>query len=236
MTTPPLPPSLPHTLAAFAEAPGLNRWIYSKVAPHIRGDVLEIGSGIGNLSPLALENADRLVVTDVEPSFLDGLHRRFDTDPRVAVVRYDLAAPPPPEIASRRFDTIVAMNVLEHITDDRAAVATLGHLLAPGGKLVIYVPACPFAYGPLDRALGHHRRYTPASLTTLLSSAGLHPGPTTFVNLTGLVGWLVSGRLFRRTRLSPWQLALFERLLPLVRLEDHLRLPIGLGLYAHATR
>lgn len=225
-----------HTLAAFADVPALNRWLYSKLAPQVRGDVLEIGSGIGNISRLVLADARRLVLTDVEPAFLDALRACFTADPRVSVARYDLAAPPPPEVAARRYETVLAVNVLEHIADDLALVATLAGLLAPGGNLVVYVPACPFAFGTLDRALGHHRRYTPDRLTALLRSAGLRPGEPRYLNLAGLVGWWASGRLFRRVRLAPWQLALFERLLPLVRLEDRVRLPIGLGLYVHATK
>ena len=224
------------TLEVFADTPGLNRWLYSKLAPHVRGDVLEIGSGIGNLSRLIVESAAHVVLSDMEPHYLEALAQTFAGDSRVTVARYDLDAAPSAAIASRRFDAIVAVNVIEHIRDDRSLVATLASLLKPGGKLVVYVPACPFAYGTLDRALGHHRRYTPATLTSLLEGAGLEPERPTYMNLLGLLGWTVNGRLFRRETLSSAQLALFERLLPIVRFEDRVRLPLGLGVYTAATK
>jgi SAM-dependent methyltransferase len=224
------------TLEVFADTPRINRWIYSKFAPHIRGEVLEIGSGIGNLSEHIVRDATRVVLSDMEPHYLEALARRFGDDDRVKVARYDLDGDPPPEIARSRFDAIVAVNVVEHIEDDRALVARLAALLKPGGKLLIYVPACPFAYGSLDRELGHHRRYTRATLTALLAGAGLHLDPPRFMNLFGLLGWTVNGRLLRRKRLSPVQLGLFERLMPLFSLEDHVRLPIGLGVYVAAEK
>jgi len=115
-------------------------------------------------------------------------------------------------------------------------VAALGALLRPGGRLVVYVPACPFAYGSLDEALGHHRRYTPASLAALLAAAGLSPERPRYVNLLGLLGWTLNGRLLRRRRLSKFQIRVFEFLMPVLRLEDRVRLPVGLGLHVAATK
>jgi SAM-dependent methyltransferase len=224
------------TLEVFADTPRLNRWLYSKLEADVRGEVLEIGSGIGNLSRLIVESATRTVLSDMEPHYIDELRRTFAMDGRVVVARYDLGESPPLEIAARRFDTIVAVNVVEHIADDHAAVATLAGLLNPGGKLVIYVPACPFAYGSLDRALGHYRRYTPAMLSELLSGAGLRPEVPAYMNFFGLFGWTINGRVLRRDRLSSLQIALFERLVPLFRLEDRIRLPFGLGIYTAAEK
>jgi SAM-dependent methyltransferase len=224
------------TLEVFADTPRLNRWLFSKLEPHIRGEVLEIGSGIGNLSRLIVGQATRAIFSDMEPHYIAELRNIFANDGRVTVAHYDLGSSPPPEIANRRFDTIVAVNVIEHIADDRAATATLAGLLNPGGKLVVYVPACPFAYGSLDRALGHYRRYTPDTLMELLSGAGLRPEAPAYMNVFGLLGWTLNGRLLRRERLSPLQLGVFERLVPLLRFEDFMRLPIGLGIYTSAQK
>ena len=224
------------TLEVFSDTPHLNEWIYSKLASGVRGDVLEIGSGIGNISRLIRPNASSLVVTDTEPHYLSDLRRTFDGDTGVVVAAYDLDAPPPEPVAARRYDAIVAVNVIEHIADDRLLVSRLAELLRPGGRLLIYVPACPIAFGSLDVALGHHRRYTPATLTALLRSAQLDGGQPRYVNLLGLAGWFVSGRVLGRKSLSPRGVTLFERLVPLVRLEDRLTLPLGLGLHIQATK
>jgi SAM-dependent methyltransferase len=128
------------------------------------------------------------------------------------------------------------VNVIEHIQDDHALVARLSALLKPGGRLVVYVPACPIAFGSLDRALGHFRRYTPATLAALMGAAGLQPEWPRYMNVLGLLGWLVNGRLLRRERLSPTQVAFFEKIIWLARLLDRLRLPFGLGVYARGVR
>jgi hypothetical protein len=129
------------------------------------------------------------------------------------------------------------MNVFEHIADDRALAARLARLLAPDGALLVYVPACRFAFGALDRALGHYRRYTRASLGGLLAGAGLAlDAAPRYMNLLGLLGWIVNTQLLRLSRLPGQELALFQRLLPLIRLEDRVRLPIGVGLWAVARK
>lgn len=224
------------TLEVFTGTPRLNAWQFSKLASHVQGDVLEIGSGIGNFSRLIVARAKTSVLSDIEPHYLDALAADFAGDRRVTVAPYDLDGEPSSAIASRRFDAIVAVNVVEHIRDDQALVRRLSALLKPGGKLVVYVPACPFAYGSLDRALGHYRRYTPESLTALLESAGLQTPPPAYMNFFGLLGWTINGRLLHRERLSHRQLAVFERLMSLFRLEDLVRLPIGLGVYVAAQK
>jgi SAM-dependent methyltransferase len=224
------------TLEIFAHTPQLNRWIYSRFAACIHGDVLEIGSGIGNLSAHIVEDAARAVLTDVEPPYLERLQATFADGDRVQVARFDLDGDVPEVVAGRTFDAIIAVNVIEHIHDDRRAVAMLASLLKPGGRLLVYVPAVPVAYGPLDVMLGHYRRYSAASLDVLLRGAGLDPGPIRYFNLPGLIGWLVAGRVLRRTRLDPRQLAIFERLVPLLRVEDRVRLPFGLGVISCATK
>jgi SAM-dependent methyltransferase len=202
----------------------------------VRGNVLEIGSGIGNISRLIRPLAAHFVATDTEPHYLESLRTLFNGDPAVDVTPWDLDQPAPPTVAARQYDAIVAINVIEHIADDRALVGRLAQLLRPGGTLLVYVPACPVAFSSLDEALGHFRRYTPATLTDLMRSAALSPSTPRYVNLLGLAGWLLNGRLLRRRILPGRSVAVFERLVPIVRLEDKLTLPIGLGLCTHATK
>jgi SAM-dependent methyltransferase len=224
------------TLEVLAQTERLNEWLYSKLANAVRGDVLEIGSGIGNLSRLILRSADHAVLTDVEPRYLELLRTRYAGNPKVTVAEYDLDAPPPSEVAARGYDAIVAVNVIEHIEDDVGLVRRLGALLNPGGHLLVYVPACPFAYGTMDAALGHFRRYTPESLRALLREAGLVSPTPRYFNLLGLLGWLFNGWALRREHLPARQMALFDSLVPVVRLEDRFRLPVGLAVYTHARK
>jgi SAM-dependent methyltransferase len=224
------------TLEMHAGTPGLNAWYYSKFADRIGGRVLELGSGIGNISRLLAEDATELVVTDVEDVYLERLREELGAEPHVRVERYDLEGPPPAPIASEPFDVVISLNVLEHVQDDRRAIRDLVSLLRPGGWLLTYVPACSFAYGSMDEALGHHRRYDRALLAERMEEAGLRVRRLEHMNVLGLLGWLVNGRLFARRTLDPRQVHTFERLVPLVRLEDRLRVPIGLGLVCHAEK
>jgi SAM-dependent methyltransferase len=224
------------TLETFAHTPQLNAWLYSQISAGVRGDVLEVGSGIGNISRLIRPMAERLVVTDTEPRYLSALREAFRDDGQVEIAAFDLDSAPPPAVAAHQYDAIVAVNVIEHIAGDAALVARLGDLLRPGGSLLIYVPACPFAFGPLDVELGHLRRYTRQTLTALLRSAHLDPGQPRYFNLLGLGGWLLTGRVFRRRLLEPRSVDLFERMVPWLRLEDRVRLPLGLGLCTRATK
>ena len=233
------------TLHGFARAPRINAWIYGQLRAEVRGAVLEIGCGIGNLSRLILEDvtrageAARAVFTDADEEVLAALRAELGTAAAAALITtWDLGGPPPPSIAGRRFDTIVAVNVVEHLPDDVAAVRALAALLGPGGTLLLYVPACPLAFGSLDQALGHHRRYTRASLARLLAGAGLTASRPRYMNRLGLLGWWWQARVLRRQALAPGLIATFERIVPLARLLDGLTaaLPIGLGLVAHARR
>jgi SAM-dependent methyltransferase len=215
----------------------------------VRGDVLEIGCGIGNLSSLIVADlagssagvsaVSRAVFTDADPEALAVLRAELGLAAAPALVTtWDVQDPPPPAIAARRFDAIVAVNVVEHLPDDGAAVRMLASLLRPGGALLIYVPACPQAFGALDQALGHQRRYTRATLQRLLSQAGLVAPRPRYMNRLGLLGWLWQGKVLRRRVLAPWLITAFDRIVALARLLDGVAapLPIGLGLVAHAHR
>jgi SAM-dependent methyltransferase len=224
-------------LEVMANTPVLNAWMYDRFAPYVGGNVLEVGSGIGNMSEVIRGDADSLTVSEIDPAHLSILESRFADDEAVTVSAFDLEGEPPPAIADQRFDAIIAINVIEHIRNDELAVKRLAALLKPGGRLLVYVPACPFAFGSMDEALGHYRRYTEETLEALIDSSGLRRfGRASYMNLVGLPGWFLNGRILRRSIPSPAQMTLFERIMPLVRLEDRFRLPIGLGLHVAAER
>ena len=230
----------PATLEGFARAPDFNAWIYGKFRDAIHGDVMEVGSGIGNLSRLVLMDARRVVLTDTEPTYLDTLRRRWGADPRAEIMRWNLNEPPPSALtaAGPRFDAIVAVNVIEHLSDDHGVVRVLANLLRPGGCLLVYVPACPWAFGSLDVALGHRRRYTAATLEALLRESGLVPTPPRYMNRLGLLAWVTSGRILKMNALPSDAIALFNRVVGVARIADWLLapLPLGLGLVARARK
>src|SRR6266540_6060231 len=161
------------TLERLAAAPNYNRWMFDRLRPWIGQHVLEVGSGIGNLSAF-LQDRQRVVLTDTEPWYLERLRDRFRGHANVEVARLYLPVLDG-ALAAERFDTVICLNVLEHVEHDRASLAVLRRLLTPGGRLVLLVPALRALYGTLDHALGHHRRYGRAELVAKLRDAGLSP-------------------------------------------------------------
>ena len=224
------------TLEALAETPNLNRWYYEELRDGVSGRVLEVGAGIGNMSALFERDASDLVVSEVEADYLERLSARFAGNERVSVVPYDLDAPPPPELGGG-FDTVVSLNVIEHLEDDRRAVERLAELLSPGGRLLTYVPACDWTYGTLDLGLLHYRRYSTQTFGRLMESAGLRVERMKYINLVGAFGWFVNSRVLQRTTLSPTQAQVFDKLIPVVRaIEEGRTLPFGLGLICYARK
>jgi len=226
------------TLAVMQEARRYNAWQYSRIAPYVGRRVCEIGAGIGNMSELLLTgDRERVLLTDQDEHYLELLRRKFADQPMVSVERLDL---PDPQAGDRfrdiRLDTVVALNVIEHIDDDHGAFGTIRDLLQPGGRFIMLVPALPALYGTLDRALGHFRRYTRPLVRARLAQAGFRVERVFYFNIVGAAGWGLNARVLRRTLIDPVQVRCFDALVPLLRLEDRIRLPFGQSVISVATR
>jgi SAM-dependent methyltransferase len=218
------------TLERMAAAPHYNRWMFERLRPWVGRRVLEIGAGIGNLSAFLVDR-ERLVLTDTEDYYLGRLRERFAGQPHVTVTRLrlpDLA----PTLAAERLDTVVCLNVLEHIEDDRGSLRAMYRLLQPGGRLVLLVPALRALYGTLDEALGHFRRYVPVELSEKLGAAGFLMRRLEYFNLAGVPGWWLTGRVLRRRLIPTGALRWYEALVPLFRLERFLPWRVGQSLIA----
>ncbi len=222
------------TLERLAGAPNYNRWMFERLRPWVGRRVLEIGSGIGNLSAF-LTDRERLVLTDTRPEYLDCLRQRFAGHGAIRVAHLylpdDAAA-----VAGERFDTIICLNVLEHVADDGASLAVMRRLLEPRGRLVLLVPALRALYGTLDEALGHFRRYGRREITEKLAAAGLSLRHVEYFNLAGIPGWWLTGRVLRRRIIPAVSLRWYDALVPLFRLERFLPWRIGQSLIAIGER
>ena len=217
-------------LEALEGAENYNRWLAELTRPHLGDDPAEIGSGLGTNAALWLAaGVPRLTVSEVDPLSVGRLEQRFGDDPRVRVERIDLGAAP-----SAAHSSCVALNVLEHIDDDVGALRGAGRLVRPGGTIVMFVPAFPFAAGRFDRAIGHFRRYTRSTLAQAYEAAGLRVDSVRYVNAPGLVAWLVAVRLLRQTPKDGLLLRAWDRgVIPLVRgAERRFAPPFGQSLLA----
>jgi len=225
------------TLDRIASSLGrYNTWLAEEFTPHVRGKVLEIGSGVGNLSAFFVDRPEEVYLTDVSETYLNILQERFGDRPHVRVLPWDLGKEPPAECEPGTFDTVVSSNVLEHIEDDLAALLRIRRLLAPGGRLVLLVPAHQALYNDFDRNLDHFRRYDKGSLGALLTKAGFTPRKLWYINVVGALGWFVSGSIMRRKILPTGQMKVFDMLVPLLKAERLVPLPFGISVIAVAER
>lgn len=216
-------------LETMGEARRFNEAVFRKVLPYIGKDILEVGTGIGNFTE-KLRGCGKVVGVDVVPEFVAEAKRRF---PTLELGVADMGAGIPDFLLGRSFDTIVCMNVLEHIEDDRRTLADFFKLLRPGGRVVLVVPAHRWLFNGLDSHDGHFRRYETAELQAKLSEAGFSVAHNSRFNLVGILGWFVNGRLLGKTELPSGQLGLYDRLVPLLfRLERLVGPPAGLSLLA----
>ena len=223
------------TLERMARLHRYNLWLWSKVAPYVGTRVLEVGSGMGNMTRY-LTCCDLVVASDVNPAYLDELRATFENYARIRVCGFDLGAEPVPADIGSGFDTVLCLNVLEHIEDDLASLRRLHDLLQPGGRIVLIVPSLRSLFGEIDRAIGHYRRYERDELTEKLQSAGFVVEHLSAFNLIGALGWYVNARLLRRRSVPGLQARVHDWLVPMLRLEDRLNCSFGLSLLAVGRR
>ena len=129
---------------------------------------------------------------------------------------------------------MLCLHVLEHVADPVRALRAARTVLAPGGRIVLYVPQGPWLFSSLDEALGNKRRYDRAALEDHLAQAGLVLQECRPFNRAGTIGWWLNGRLLRRQRISRLQRKVFDVMVPLLRRIDRFLPWPGLGLVAVA--
>lgn len=155
-------------LGVFLHAENWKRYFHSRVAPYIRGRVAEVAAGMGGTTRLLCTGTEeRWVCIEPDGALLGMLEERRAAGEIPALcetVHGTLRSLP----AADRFDSILYVDVLEHIEDDRDEVARAVSHLAPGGALVVIGPAHQFLFSPFDKAIGHFRRYDLAMLRELV--------------------------------------------------------------------
>jgi SAM-dependent methyltransferase len=205
-----------------------RRYLFELLEPHLGDSVLEVGAGLGDFAA-QLTGRRRLVVTDSDPFCVWSLRQRLGDRPEVEVGTLDLQG----EVAvGWPVESVVAINVLEHLEDDVRALGTLRSLVVPGGNLLVLVPGYPSLYGEFDRVVGHRRRYTPAALRHAVEAAELDVEVLKPVNLPGALAWWAAVRVGRRARPTPALVKLYDRfVVPLVCiLERRFEPPFGQSL------
>lgn len=214
------------TLEQFARAKQFNRWLFNTIAPWCRGELLEVGSGIGNLSAFFLDHGFHLTATDLRKEYCQRLQKQFGHHPGLRqVVNLDLVDP---DFNTRyasltnSFDTVVALNVVEHIRNDELAIAHCHQMLKPGGRLIVLVPAYRWLFNAFDNELGHYKRYNAKRLSLLMEDQGMELIDTSYFNAAGIFGWWLNGSLLRRKIIPASQLNTFDKMVPVLKLIDRI--------------
>jgi len=202
--------------------------MFGLFAPYLGRCVLEIGAGAGNLSRFLLDR-DSVILTDYEPEYLHLLRRRFGTYENVRIRDLDLNSFSALDVSGDEIDSVVCLNVLEHVEDDRRVLSELYQSLKPGGVLVVLVPAHPSLYSELDRNLGHYRRYTEGMLIDRFREAGFVIEASRYFNWVGAMGWYVFGRVLRRPHITKAATQGYRLVSALRGLEDRFRFRFGLS-------
>jgi glycosyltransferase involved in cell wall biosynthesis len=213
-----------HMLSRLGRAPKFNAWMADVIRPFCGQRVLEIGSGIGNIS-LHLFPRTAYVASDVNPLHLRQLETLKRDRPYLEVRYCDVADAATMPTGPGGFDTVISLNVIEHLDDDAAALRNIRGVLAPGGRAIVLVPHGPWNFGGIDRALGHKRRYSETRLREVAEQAGLRVERLLRFNRAGTPAWWVNGKALRRHSVGLPQIKALNVLTPLLRRVDRL-LPV----------
>ena len=205
--------SLAQSLDLLRDTYNYNHWIFSLIRPWLGGNVLEIGSGPGNMTRFLF---DRECLVCVEPSavYCKNLDKLSQVHLNISVVRGDDSVLE--TMKSNSYDTVVCLNVLEHIEDDARAIQRFNRVLKDGGHLVLYVPACSWAYGVIDKNLDHYCRYNRRLLQELMDGEGFDVVKCHYVNFIGLWGWVWSSRICGDSYIHPEKARFVDRLVPFI--------------------
>ena len=206
-------------LGRLNRAPRFTKWMADVIRPYVGEKVLEIGAGIGNLT-LQLIPRRMYWASDINPLYLTyleniGLNRPYM---RVGYTDGENSESFPKE---QKFDTVICLNVVEHLADDLAALNNIRGVLEDGGRAIVLVPCGPWLFGTLDEVLGHQRRYTKKQLVELAEKAGFHLENVMAFNRVGVIAWWLNGRLLRKRTFGLWQIKMLNLLTPLFRVLDN---------------
>jgi len=222
------------TLEAVSIADNFNQYMYDVVSSRLHGSVFEVGSGIGNISNYFISDNWNIFLSDIRENYCEVLRERFSNSK--SVIGFDVVDLVADDFSCRygshseAYDSIFALNVVEHIENDGLALSNCSKMLKKGGVAVVLVPAFQFLYNRFDKELYHFRRYDRKSLTKKMSEAGFDVEESFYFNSVGVVGWFVSGALLRRKTIPKGQMKLYNKIVPLVKLFDKIMKPwLGLS-------
>ncbi len=224
-------------LEVMYNARNYRKWIFDNIKDFVGERIVEIGGGIGSFSEFFL-NKELLIILDIHDGCIEYLKKKFDGKKNIFIKKYDISKSIDSFILKNKPDTIICINVLEHIKNDVEAVHNMFRLLRNEGIVVIYVPAYNWLYGDIDRLVGHYRRYSKNSIKRLFEEAGFKTIKIKYMNSIGILGWFINNRLLRRREESLRQVLFYDKyIIPFVKkIEGKISVPFGLSILAIAKK
>jgi SAM-dependent methyltransferase len=213
------------TLQSISKANAFNKWMYKTIRPFLKGRVLELGSGIGNISNYILNDFTEVTLSDYNFEYCSILEKKYSTNTNLkSILSIDLEDPDfkrNNEHIKSTFDCIILLNVIEHLFNDQLSVEYCHFLLKEKGNLIILAPAHQFLYSKFDKEIGHHRRYTKRSLSDIVYKdfKVIH---NQYFNFLGMAGWLLFNKFLGRKSLSENSMTIFDMLVPIAKVLDKL--------------
>jgi SAM-dependent methyltransferase len=207
-------------LDSLAGTQRFNKWMADTVRPWLGTRVLELGSGIGNMTQHLARGRKSYVASDIDAEHMARLRVRFRGRPNLEIRKCDLCDSTDFQPLLGMFDSVVCLNVVEHVEDDLGALRNIFSVLKPGGRAIILVPQDQKAYGTLDEVLGHYRRYSEVQLRARMEKAGFEVEQVLHFNRVTRPGWRFNGQVLKRKSFSRFQLRVFDWLVPLWRRID----------------
>ena len=223
-------------LEALSQSPNYYRWLLRHFVPYLGKRVLELGAGIGTVADYLLHNTSIPEFVLVEPAdnLFPRLEERFSGGSRVRLVHGRLED----VVSSLSVDSVIAVNVLEHVVDDTALLRAIHQVLVPGGVVLLFVPALPWLFGTLDESFQHVRRYTKRGLASQLEKTGFSMERLHYFNCFGVIAWFAAGKILRRKTIGVAGARGYDRwIVPWAsRVEGHWTPPFGQSLVAVARK
>ncbi|MEO8099730.1 MAG: class I SAM-dependent methyltransferase [Acidobacteriota bacterium] len=207
-------------------------WQARLVLPHLGRRVIEIGCGLGNFTRYMLDR-ELVIGIDVEPACAEQWQNAFPGQNNLIGSTLDVTDPSFLTLKQHQPDTVVCLNVLEHVEDDITALKHMYAVLPKGGRALLIVPAYEGLYGPIDHNLGHYRRYSKKPFAQLAASIGFQ-SKMRYMNMVGCLGWWTNAKILKKTEQSEGQIKLFDAaIVPILsRIEAAVPPPFGQSIFA----
>jgi SAM-dependent methyltransferase len=235
-------------LEIVSQSNRFNNWIYKEILTGLKGDILEVGSGIGTFSEKIIRDfpLSHITLTDISLAYVKRLEERFsksnnnnnNNTNNISTYKLDLNCKADyDKIGYERFDSIIAINVLEHVEDDIFALQQLYKMLRSEGILIALVPCHKFLYNVIDTNVGHFRRYTKKDLELKIRKTRFSIERMFYFNILGIIGWYVNGNIANNPKINSNASKLFDRIVPLLKYaEEKTGKKIGLSIICYLKK